>query len=272
MKTLKTVILLIAVIALYKPVSAQTETKSQLVIPLSEPGKAFQLDVSLLRGSIEVDGYDGKDIIVDITAEASKPKAPAAEAGGMKLIGSGSNAITATEKSNRVVISGNPMTRGGNLKIRVPKAAGKLKISTVNSGGIIANDISGDIEVNNVNGAIKMTGVTGSVVANTTNGNINVSFKSVDANAAMAFSTFNGVVDVTLPATFKANIKLHTDRGEIYSDFDANTVNSAPSATKAKDGSYRYGDAEWITGKIGGGGPELMMKTYNGNIYIRKAK
>ncbi len=35
---------------------------------------------------------------------------------------------------------------------------------------------------------------------------------------------------------------------------------------------YRINIEEWVYGKIGGGGPEMMMKTMNGNIYIRKMK
>ncbi len=272
MKTLKTLILFLTCIAVYLPVMAQTEHKGQLTIPLSDASKPYRIDVSLLRGSIEVSGYDGKDVIVDVILEPSKPRTSATEAGGMKIIGGGSNSIIASEKNNRISISGNPNGRSGDLKIKIPRGAGSIKLSTVNSGVISANDIGGDIEVNNVNGAIKLTNISGSVVANTTNGNVTVVFQSADPKAAMAFSSFNGVVDVTLPATFKANVKLHTERGDILSDFDVALAPSSPSVTKGKNGTFRFGDQEWVTGKIGGGGPELMMKTYNGNIYIRKAK
>ncbi len=48
---------------------------------------------------------------------------------------------------------------------------------------------------------------------------------------------------------------------------------SAPKVNKtSKDGMYRLTIDEWVYGKINGGGPEVMMKTMNGSIYIRKAK
>ncbi|PJJ84198.1 DUF4097 family beta strand repeat-containing protein [Mucilaginibacter auburnensis] len=272
MKTLKTLILLFTCIAVYRPAMAQTEQKAQLTIALSDPGKPYRINVSLLKGSINVAGYDGKDIIVEILPDASKSKAQTSEAGGMRVIGGSSNSVVANEKSNRVNISGSVNGKSSDLKIRIPRNASSIKLATVNGGSITANDVGGDIEVNNVNGGIKLTNVSGSVVANTTNGNLMVAFKSADPNAAMAFSTFNGVVDVTLPATLKANVKLHTDHGDVLSDFDVAVAPSTPSVTKSKDGTFRYSDQEWLTGKIGGGGPELMMKTYNGNIYIRKAK
>ena len=40
------------------------------------------------------------------------------------------------------------------------------------------------------------------------------------ADKAMAFTSFNGPVDVTLPATIKANLKMRSDQGEIFTDFD----------------------------------------------------
>jgi len=271
MKTLKFIGLLLISFAMSAPAMAQTETKNQLVIPLSDPGKPFRLDVDIMHGSIDVMEYDGKDIVIEMATDESKQK-PGNNVNGMRLIGRGSSSVTATEKNNHVSVTPGALGHSSNLKIKVPKGADIIKLSTVNSGGVTATDISGSIEVNNTNGGIKLINVSGSVVANTTNGNITVVFKSVDPKAAMAFSTFNGKVDVTLPATLKANVKLHTDRGDVLSDFDVAVDPSAPTATKTKDGAYRFGDQEWRTGKIAGGGPELMMKTFNGNIYIRKAK
>ena len=49
-----------------------TDQKQQLVVPLSEPGKPFKLTVGLQSGSIKVQGYEGKDVVVDITSEDNK--------------------------------------------------------------------------------------------------------------------------------------------------------------------------------------------------------
>ncbi len=44
----------------------------------------------------------------------------------------------------------------------------------------------------------------------------------------MASTSFNGDVDVTLPASAKANLKLRTDQGEIFTDFDVQIRPSWP--------------------------------------------
>ena len=96
----------------------------------------------------------------------------------------------------------------------------KLKAGTVNDGSVTIDNLRGELEVNNVNDEIILTGISGSVVANTVNGDVKVTFKSVDPKAPMAFSTLNGDVTVTLPADTKANLKVKSDNGDVYSDFD----------------------------------------------------
>jgi hypothetical protein len=46
------------------------------------------------------------------------------------------------------------------------------------------------------------------------------------------FHTFNGNVDVTFPATLKANVKLKSDQGDIYSDFDIDADKTQPKVKK----------------------------------------
>lgn len=269
MKTLKFIALLMISVTIGGPLTAQTA--SQLKVPLTNPGKPFTLNVSFLTATIDVAAYDGNEILIDFSADDTKPK-PTTNSGGMRVIGGGTTSVTAIEKDNKVNITGDAMAKRGNIKIKVPRGSNTFKLSTVNARGITATDISGEIEVSNTNGGIKLTNVSGSVVANSTNGDVIVTFKTIEAKAPMAFTTLNGRVDVTVPATVKANVKLHTDRGEIYSDFDVAVEASTPTTTRGKDGSYRYNDQEWVTGKLNGGGSELMMRTFNGNIYIRKAK
>jgi len=269
--TIKTAGIFIMAMLLTTSLWAQNEKTEQLTVPLSDPGKPYKLNVDLVQGSITVTGYEGKDII--ITTQADERRKPNKEIGGMRRLDGGSAAdIRAEEKNNKVSVSAE-MARRLNLVIKVPQNGGTLKLSSVNDGNIMVSNVGGEMEVSNTNGGIKMSNVSGSVVANTTNGNVSVSFKSIDTKAAMAFTSFNGNVDVTFPAGLKANVKLKTDRGNIYTDFDVVNEARKPDVTRtAKDGMYSLKIDDWVYGKIDGGGPEVLMKTFNGNIYVRKAK
>jgi DUF4097 and DUF4098 domain-containing protein YvlB len=149
----------------------------------------------------------------------------------------------------------------------------QLTVSTVNDGNLSVNNVSGQLEITNVNGWIHCENVSGSVVANTVNGDVIVGFKTVNPQAAMAFSTLNGKIDVTFPADLKAKVKLKAEQGDIFSDFDV-AIDKGHSSVEKKDGDhmYRINIDDWVYGAINGGGPEIMMKTFNGSVYVRKAK
>jgi hypothetical protein len=253
---------------------AQTETKDQqLTVPLSEPGKPYKLNVDLVNGSIKITGYEGKDVIIDVSNTERKRGDDQSRNGMRRISGGGSIDVTAREKGNTVNIGADMPGKPVTLTIKVPQGATNVKLTTVNDGNIIVDNLSGQLEVSNTNGSIQLTGISGSVVANTTNGSVKVAFKSIDPKAAMAFTSFNGNVDITFPAGFKADIKARSDHGNVFSDFDMVTNPSQPKTTKTtKDGMYHLSIEDWIYGKIDGGGPEMMMKTFNGNVYIRKVK
>jgi len=188
---------------------------------LSNPGKPYKLDVGLINGSITVTGYEGKDVIIDIQSDEDKGgKGGEDRVNGMRRLSGGNNMdVQADENNNQVNVHGDGRKKT-TLIIKIPQNEVNLKLSTINDGNIIASNVSGELEIINVNGFIKLTNISGSVVANTVNGKVEVTFKTIDPKAPMAFSTLNGNVDVTFPASLKANVKLKSDRGDIYTDFD----------------------------------------------------
>ncbi|GAB3545346.1 DUF4097 family beta strand repeat-containing protein [Spirosoma fluminis] len=257
------------------PLAAQSDVKEQLTVSLSDPGKPGFLTVGLVNGSIHVVGYSGKDVVIDAVSTARRHKEGTTEvaSNGMKRIANtNSMEISAEEKDNRIQVSSDSWKRPIDLTIKVPQRF-SLKLNTVNQGDITVDNVTGELEVTNVNGAIQLTNISGSAVANTVNGVLKASFKTVDPKTPMAFSTLNGNVDVTLPSTAKASVKIKSDQGDIFSDFDIDIDKNQPKVNRtSQSGMYRVSVEDWVQGKINGGGSEMMMKNMHGNIYIRKAK
>lgn len=243
--------------------SVSAQGKEQLVVPLSAPGKPGLLKVKTVNGSITVLGYSGKDVIIDASAkdrsrDDDDDDKPRENIGGLRRIsGKAGFDITAEEKDNRVTVNSNSWQQPINLIIKVPQRF-SLQIGTVNDGDILVENVTGELEVSNVNGDVVLRQVSGSAVANTVNGAIKASFKSVTGGSPMAFSTVNGDVDLTLPAAAKTALKLKSDQGEIYSDFDLVT-DKAPSKVNrtTQNGVYRLNADGWTYGKLNGGGAEM---------------
>lgn len=256
------------------PLLAQGDLKEQLSIPLSDPGKPGTLKVHLIRGSIRVTGYNGNQVVIDATTkQADKSEKPRENVEGMKRISkNGAMDISATEENNVVNVSSKLFNSHMELNIKVPMKF-SLNVGTINEGDVLVENVDGVLEITNVNGDIRLSNISGSAVANTVNGLLKANFKSVDTKSPMAFSTLNGNVDVTLPPTAKFDVKIKSDQGEIYSDFDVDVEKGVQQATKtAKDGMYKVSIEDWVKGKVNGGGSEIMMKNMNGNIFLRKAK
>jgi hypothetical protein len=93
----------------------------------------------------------------------------------------------------------------------------------------------------------------------------------VPADKPMSFTSFNGNVDVTLPTSARANLKMRSDRGDVYTDFEVQTTAaSTPQArpndrgTRDSRGRYRIDLDRSIYGTINGGGADFELRTFNG--------
>jgi DUF4097 and DUF4098 domain-containing protein YvlB len=171
--------------------------------------------------------------------------------------------LQVTEEDNTINVKLNPPAFG-KVVISVP-ADTSLKLKA-NLGPITVEGVRGEVEVKSLNGAVTLTGISGTVVADSLNSAIKVTMDRVDPARPMSFSSLNGSLDVTLPADTKANLKIHTDHGEIYSDFEIKMTGSGTAANREK-GSLSPGA---MSGTINGGGAEITFRTLNGKINIRK--
>jgi hypothetical protein len=235
---------------------ATAQDNWRMVVHLSEPGKLFILNVAIGRAAIKVTGYKGNDVIVDVEMD---------EANGRESVD-----VTAREKNNEVTVEAKK-GKAIRLDIKVPQTAGIFKLSSVNGGTILVSDVTGNLELQNKSGGISALNISGSVIAGTLSGRITVSFKDVDPSAAMAFSTLSGAIDVSFPAGLKANLKIKSDYGKVYSDFDLVGDPAHPRAVRdEKDGAYHLSIDDWIYGRVNGGGPEFLIKNTNGNIHVRE--
>lgn len=101
-----------------------------------------------------------------------------------------------------------------------------------------------------------------------------VELLEVDADTPMSFSTFNGDVEVTLPAAVQASLFMQSGQGDVYTDFDVQLQPTQAKVTREQEGggSYRVRMEKAVEGSIGGGGPELRFKTFNGDIILRQTQ
>lgn len=261
---------------------------SQFTVPLSDPAKRGKLKVHLNVGSINVTGTARKDVLIKYSSEegegdtedgSGKDKnhnnnrndnEDSDSRAGLRRIGGGGMDLEVTENNNTVIVKSGSWGHGLDLDIEVPSGM-DLELHTYNDGDLMVSNVQGELALSNYNGEITALNISGSVVASTYNGEIKSTFDKITENTPMSFSTFNGDIDLTFPATLKATLKMKTEQGEIFSGFDINITSSGPVPMKdTQAGVYKVVIDDWKTGQINGGGPEITMKNYHGDILIRK--
>lgn len=73
-------------------------------------------------------------------------------------------------------------------------------------------------------------------------------------------------VDLTLKEDIKSDIKLTTNTGTVFTDFDIETrSNIIPN-------KFHVGKEESVKAELNGGGPKINITSSFGNIYLRKAR
>ncbi|MBX2916044.1 MAG: DUF4097 family beta strand repeat protein [Cyclobacteriaceae bacterium] len=249
--------------------AAVGQNNGEFPVPLSDPAKRGKLKAHLNYGSITVKGTARKDVLVKYSGKDDDSKKPKESPDGLKRISGSSLNLEVSENGNEVKVQSGSWNVKMNLEIEVPIGF-DLKVSSYNDGDIYISNVQGEVEITTYNGEIKADGISGSVVATTYNGDIRVGFDKI-SSVPMSYSTYNGDVDLTFPASVKTTLKMKTQRGEILSAFDMNVMRNEPVQKKeGGNGNFKVVLDEWVKAEIGGGGPEISMRTYNGDIKIRK--
>lgn len=252
---------------------AQDERNQRLVLPLSQPERSYLLRAGLVNGGITVRGYDGKEIIVETMRRASARREGQVpeRAAGLRRLNLDGGGLSVEERDGVVRIDASPQ-RSVNLVVQVPMNT-SLKLSCINGGDITVERVNGEISVDNVNGRVSLTNVSGAVVAHALNQDVVVTMDRVAQDKPMSFSSLNGDIDVTLPSDVKANVRMKTDHGDAFSDFDLRVAaTTQQSEDRASPGRYRVRTDQALVAAINGGGPELRFTTLNGRIYLRRKK
>lgn len=250
--------------------AAQEGGGQRVVVPARNSTRPRQVKAASLHSGITVRTHAGKDVIVEAagaTQRRTRERAPAPD--GMRRIDMPAAGFTVEEEDNVITVKAGPA--GGNLVITVPADTSVQVKST--HGPVVVEGVHGEVDVTSTNGPINLNNISGTIVAETTNGPIRATMDRVDPAKPLSFSSTNGSIEVTLPADLKANLKMRSFNGSIWSDFEMKVSGNAPPVTTnpgGADGKFQVKFDRTVNATINGGGVEASFSTLNGRIMIRK--
>jgi hypothetical protein len=227
--------------------------------------KGNKLKVLTNSGSFTIEGHSGKEIVLS----GPNAKTPD-EAEGLKLITGGANDNTGAglnlEEVDGAVIIKN-VARSGSFRILVPEKMNLImNAKTYNCGKITVSNFKAELEIKSEYGSVYLDNVTGPVVCNATYGKVKATFDQVNQSKPISIVATYSAVDVSLPENTKADVKLESSYGNIYSD-----ITLVQEKNSDSDDWGQWG-GKTVNGKINGGGVEIYLKSPYSNIYLRKKK
>jgi hypothetical protein len=238
----------------------------QLVINLSPSSLPGLLIFENPKGSIKVTGYDGNVLLATGTLRYGDTEKT--EGNTMRRIDQKAVDISAEVKDNQITLFNRTTGKTVDFDIKVPRNF-SMKLKSMDNGTVEVINVNGEIEVENTNGDISLGNISGSAVLNTVYGKISAVFREVNPASPMMFTSFEGDITITLPELVNAGLKLKSENGQILSDFDIKPVNRKSVVSRVEN-TLVYSLEDWVTGTLNAGGPEYIIKTYNGNIILRK--
>jgi DUF4097 and DUF4098 domain-containing protein YvlB len=145
-------------------------------------------------------------------------------------------------------------TVSGELKIRRVKGGADLK--TV-SGDILLENSEGNVEAEVVSGDIDLIDISGAeeVMSKSVSGSVKF-VGGLSKGGSYNFSVLNGDVTLLVPSNSAFELYAKTFSGDINTDFEI-TLSGKLSKTE-------------LRGTVNGGGAEVTLKTFSGDVYLKK--
>jgi hypothetical protein len=167
--------------------------------------------------------------------------------------------LMAETTSGKVVALGarsgaNCSSKSGNVEVE--DITGDVDLHTV-SGSVIADSVRGSVEADTVSGNVLLTNITGAdkVEGNTTSGRV-VYEGDIASSGYYFLKAHSGRVELTVQSGAAFDVNARTFSGSINSEFEI--------TTKGKI------DRKSLSGTINGGGAEVELRAFSGNIYLKK--
>lgn len=194
-------------------------------------------------------------------------------AGGDIKIGGTNSSIKATTAGGNIeageVISESCYlaTSGGSVNIKNGK--GDLELRT-SGGNIRVDQMSGNLEVSTAGGNITLKEVAGEVEGSTSGGNISFVLNP-SSGSSSTFNNAGGNIIAAFPSDAKTTVEVTIDLNLII---EKDEIGEYLKSEYKADSATLHKSQKKITARytINGGGSTVTLKTYNGNIELKKSK
>lgn len=156
-----------------------------------------------------------------------------------------------------------------DFKVKIPFAV-HLSVSTINNGDVRVENVQGIVNAHNINGSVSLTNIQKEAEARTINGDVDVVYAR-NPDKPCTFYTLNGDINALFQPGLSANLSFESFNGDLFTNI--NHLETLPAEvqkqTHGEGIRYKIGGNRYVIGK---GGALLEFETFNGNVYVKEKK
>lgn len=249
------------------------------------------LTINNVNGSISVEGYSGKKILLEVKKTISGKTQAKLERGKKEV------EVGVHEEDNGIIVYtktpcsevryaksddntwhwrtwknncnwGSGIHFNFDIIVKIPYNL-NIDVSTVNDGDVLVQNVSGEVKANNINGSIALKKIAGKTHAHSINGNVDIEYSKNPAKDSKYYS-LNGDINAYFQKGLSAKLTFESFNGDFFTNLD--NIEMMPTLVKKKkkgDGiNYELGGKSNM--KIGNGSVLLDFETFNGNVYVKE--
>ena len=239
------------------------------------PKVKSKVEISNLNGEITLQNSGGNTLIIESDFNFNSDRPERAE--GLKLLGAMEDntdlGVNVSEENGMVSIMG--ATRhisDCKYKILVPQgiAVSVNYKSPFAKSNVNVDSFVGSLDISAISANVKIVKSSGPFSINTMNGNLEIVYDKINQSEPTSLATINGIIDITLPDSEKANIEINTMLGNVYNNLSLKIASSKEGKDERASGMNAISTHNSNSYTLNGGGQKVYLKTISGNIYLRK--
>lgn len=250
-------------------VSKEDDSKVFKTLDLSfpDPEKTGKLIIDINRGFVEVTGHNQAGVTIEILNPLAKEESKKSDT-KLRPQFAPKFDLDKDKAANSIKLDTYNQSYALNLRIKVPLKT-NLSLDTYYDGYLKVKNVSGKIDTHSQNCDISLIDVSGSATAFSYNGDFKINFRKVAPDAELDFESYNGSIDLTLPANISATTAIATGRGTFLSAFDIVRMSDTIGKVTELPKKVKNAD-EYQLGVINGGGIPIRIECEKGQVKIRK--
>lgn len=265
-------------------------------LSFEKPSAHNALIIANINGPVDVVGYDGDKVLVEVTKSINAKTDSRLEQGKAELqlgvidradtvilyVHDGCNQFLKSEPKDGQ--SRMPSRGWGyhsqfekdchivydytmSFTVRVP-AAVHVIANTINDGDVTVKNVDGVVKAGNINGSIRLENLRNPTEATTINGDVDIDF-AMNPGDACRFYSLNGDINASFQPKLSADVSFESFNGSFYT----NIASMEKLPLKVEKSSHGDGIRYRIDGnryRAGRGGAHLDFETFNGNVYLKE--